>query len=203
MLEGGDQGLAQAERWHQGDFGIPLVVGAECRASNSRSASVAHPAAASCTRFPVQNTLRATLFIPLFSLPQATLEHRSASAAVGVTLSGKRWEVAHDFGKKVRCLVCLFVTRQMSDPDVTPDVRPVSMGWGLQTELRSFAWCDLHPCLLRSLSLPLQLMCPPAHLPSRLISPPAHFPPSSLPLPPCLLCRTRASSGRARWARPT
>ena len=29
------------------------------------------------------------------------MEHRSASGAVGVTLSGKRWEVAHDFGKKV------------------------------------------------------------------------------------------------------
>lgn len=33
-------------------------------------------------------------------LLQATVEHRSASGAVAVTLTGKRWEVAHDFGKK-------------------------------------------------------------------------------------------------------
>lgn len=33
--------------------------------------------------------------------PQATVEHRSAAHALAVTLSGKRWEVAHDFGKKV------------------------------------------------------------------------------------------------------
>ncbi|KAI7836502.1 hypothetical protein COHA_009649 [Chlorella ohadii] len=31
---------------------------------------------------------------------KATVEHRSASGAVAVTLAGKRWEVAHDFGKK-------------------------------------------------------------------------------------------------------
>ncbi|PRW20385.1 bifunctional sensory photoreceptor isoform A [Chlorella sorokiniana] len=31
---------------------------------------------------------------------KATVEHRSASGSVAVTLAGKRWEVAHDFGKK-------------------------------------------------------------------------------------------------------
>lgn len=35
---------------------------------------------------------------------QATVEHRSPQA-VAVTLAGKKWEVAHDFGRKVcgRC----------------------------------------------------------------------------------------------------
>lgn len=34
------------------------------------------------------------------------MEHRSASGAVAVTLTGKRWEVAHDFGKKASALLC-------------------------------------------------------------------------------------------------
>lgn len=36
---------------------------------------------------------------------QATVEHRSAGRAVAVGLSGKKWELWHDFAKKASSMV--------------------------------------------------------------------------------------------------